>query len=88
MIPIGCINLLKLSLLHKVQSFANISKYDSEENELIKEIESLESLKNTLYDDLVKLISKYTLQNDQYNVSLERLLYWGTCLWQSIVFIV
>ncbi|KAF6063219.1 Abscisic acid G-protein coupled receptor family protein [Candida albicans] len=67
----------KLSLLHKVQSFANISKYDSEENELIKEIESLESLKNTLYDDLVKLISKYTLQNDQYNVSLERLLYWG-----------
>lgn len=67
----------KLSLLHKVQSFANISKYDSEENELIKEIESLESLKNTLYDDLVKLISKFTLQNDQYNVSLERLLYWG-----------
>ena len=45
----------------KFNHLQTFQKYDSEENELIKEIESLESLKNTLYDDLVKLISKVHL---------------------------
>lgn len=49
-------------MLHRVQSFASLSKEKLEEEELEDEIRSLESLRNNIYDELMKLIHKFELQ--------------------------
>ncbi|KAI5953453.1 hypothetical protein KGF54_002825 [Candida jiufengensis] len=61
------------SLIHKVQSFANLPlKGQSEEEELKQEIQSLENLKKSMYNDLSKLIFKY-YQNSQDNLNQSKL---------------
>ncbi|RCK55947.1 Golgi pH regulator [Candida viswanathii] len=67
----------RLSLLHRVQSFANIPTRNTEETELTNEIESLKSLRNSLYNDLVKAISRYHDQNLEQNIRLEQILEWA-----------
>lgn len=54
-------------MLHRVQSFAsiNLNKEDSEENELTNEVNSLKSLRNQLYDDLLKAIYKFSKQKEE-----------------------
>lgn len=67
----------RLSLLNRVQSFAHIPTKNTEENELTNEIDSLKSLRNSLYSDLIKAISRYHNQNSQQNIGLERVLEWA-----------
>lgn len=54
-------------MLHRVQSFAtlsNITKEKLEDEELADEINSLDSLRNNIYDDLMKLIHKFEMQQE------------------------
>ncbi|CAK7903861.1 hypothetical protein CAAN1_13S03994 [[Candida] anglica] len=56
--------------MHKVQSFASLSslgmggKENSEEKELTDEIKSLKELNNHIYDDFLKMLDKYRIQQD------------------------
>lgn len=67
----------RLSLLHRVQSFANIPTQNTEEHELSIEIDSLKSLKNSLYNDVIKAISRYHNQNLEQDIRFERILEWA-----------
>lgn len=60
-------------IMHKVQSFASLSNLsltteNLEEKELAMEIDGLNSLKRSIYDDIVNIISTFLLQK-QLNVS-------------------
>ncbi|CAH2353248.1 hypothetical protein CLIB1423_10S00650 [[Candida] railenensis] len=69
-------------LFNKVQSFASLSalasiggKKNSEETELSNEIDSLKTLKNHIYDDFLKLLDKFKVEQDENrNQSLVKLL--------------
>ncbi|KAI3406407.2 hypothetical protein KGF56_000888 [Candida oxycetoniae] len=69
------------SLIHKVQSFANLPMHGySEEQELEKEIKSLYSLKKSLYSDVLITVNKFTKQahkNMHKKLLLDNLMYWG-----------
>lgn len=54
--------------MNKVQSFASLTslrKTSSEEAELTNEIESLQTLKNHIYDDFIKLMEKFQIQQHE-----------------------
>ncbi|KAG7664428.1 uncharacterized protein J8A68_002031 [[Candida] subhashii] len=73
------------SLFHKVQSFANLSMLNgnSEEDELKKEIDSFIALRNSLYDDLIRIIARYRKQQaskTEGTTLIVKTLYWGNIL--------
>ncbi|RLV96318.1 Golgi pH regulator [Spathaspora sp. JA1] len=55
------------SFIHRVQSFTTIPtiKGNTEQDELTKEIESLKNLRNNLYDDILKISSKFVQQQEE-----------------------
>ncbi|CAI5757905.1 unnamed protein product [Candida verbasci] len=66
----------KRGILHKVQSFANLSVANTQEEEMETEIKSLTKLRDSLYNDLLKLLKKFQ-QQSQNKSTLDLILIYG-----------